>query len=300
MEGMVVNVQKGLYTVRPLDGSDAVGCTLRGKLLNQSRTAKSLVVVGDQVDFEPVVGGRGVITTIKTRRTRLVRRGAGKKGRHLEQVIAANIDIAVLVFAVKDPPYKTSLIERYIYAARSGNIEPVICLNKVDLIVSEVIENDVELFRSSGNKVLITSTVRGDGIEELREVLREKVSVFAGSSGVGKSSLVNALFMQSVAKTGQVSGRHHKGRHTTSFSQVYDLPAGGKVIDIPGMREFGVFGDGSAAQEAFPDIEKIAEKCRFRDCSHKNEPECAVKAAVTSGELDERRFRSYLRLIDQF
>ncbi|KUK92276.1 MAG: Putative ribosome biogenesis GTPase RsgA, partial [Thermotogales bacterium 46_20] len=296
LEGMVVNVQKGLYTVESNSCSDLVNCTLRKKLLNQSRTAKNLVVVGDVVEFEPVLGGKGVITSIKQRKTRLVRRGAGKRGMHLEQILAANIDIAILVFAVKDPPYNISLVERYICSAESGGIEPVVCFNKIDLVNPASIEQDVSLLRKNGIRVLLTSTLAGNGLEDLRAIVQDRVVVFAGSSGVGKSSLVNSLLSSSVTKTGEVSASHHKGKNTTTSSQMYTLPFGGKVIDIPGMREFGLFSDDHAVEKAFPDIERIAEGCRFRDCSHRHEPDCAVKEAVASGEIDERRFRNYQKL----
>lgn len=299
LEGTVVNVQKGLYTVESDGCIDLVNCTLRKKLLNQSRMAKNLIVVGDMVEFEPVVGGKGVITSIKQRKTRLVRRGAGKRGVHLEQIIAANIDIAVLVFAVKDPPYNISLVERYIYSAESGGIEPVVCFNKIDLVDPAAIEQDVSLLRKNGFQVLLTSTLTGEGLERLRAVVLDRVVVFAGSSGVGKSSLVNSLFSSSVTKTGEVSTSHHKGRHTTTSSQMYSLPFGGKVIDIPGMREFGLFPDDQAVEKSFPDIERIGEGCRFRDCSHRHEPDCAVKEAVASGEIDERRFKNYLKLAER-
>ena len=295
MQGTIINVQRGLYTVRT--ERETVCCTLRGKLFKESQTTKNLVVIGDEVSFQPVQGGRGVITEIHERRSRLVRRGAGSKGRHLEQIIAANIDLAILVFSVKDPVYNKNLMERYIVAARGGNIEPVICFNKIDLIDLATVEPDIRDFEGLGFRVLTTSTVNGTGIASLREILRDKTAVFAGSSGVGKSSLINSVLEVEVAKTGEVSSAYYKGRHTTTSSSVFDLPWGGKMIDVPGMREFGLIDDGTATEEAFSDIEELSANCRFRDCKHLHEPGCAVKAAVAEGKVDERRYRNYLKLL---
>ncbi|AKI97688.1 ribosome small subunit-dependent GTPase A [Kosmotoga pacifica] len=296
MKGIVVNIQKGLYKVRPVNGAEDISCTLRGRLFKQSRTTKTLVVVGDYVEFQPVMGGRGVITTIEERRSKLIRKGAGKKGVHLEQVVAANIDQAILVFAVKDPRYNKNLIERYTISAKYGGIESVICFNKIDLIDPPEIQEDVKEYRNIGYTVLLTSVVVREGIEELKSLLKGKNSVFAGSSGVGKSSLVNAVFEEEKARTNTVSTSHYKGRHTTTSSQVYELPFGGRIIDVPGMREFGVIDDGTGIRNAFPDITELAKRCKFRDCRHINEPGCAVKEAVESGLLEERRYRNYLKL----
>ncbi|OAA29428.1 ribosome small subunit-dependent GTPase [Kosmotoga arenicorallina S304] len=296
MKGIVINVQKGLYRVRSTDTKEEMDCTLRGKLFNQSRTTKTLVVVGDYVEFLPVVGGRGVITSIEERKSKLVRKGAGKRGVHLEQIIAANIDQAILVFAVREPKYNKNLIERYIVSAKHGGIEPILCFNKIDLVNSLEILEDIEEYQHVGYKTLLTSTVTKEGIEKLKSLLKGKTSVFAGSSGVGKSSLVNAVFEEEKARTNSVSSSHYKGRHTTTSSQVYELPFGGRIIDVPGMREFGVIDNGSGIDGAFQDIIELSEKCRFRDCKHINEPGCAVKEAVESGILEERRYKNYIKL----
>jgi len=296
LRGIVINVQKGLYKVRPVNDGEDINCTLRGRLFKQSQTTKSMVVVGDYVEFQPVLGGRGVITAIEERKSKLVRKGAGKKGSHLEQVVAANVDQAILVFAVKNPKYRKNLIERYIVSAKYGGIEPVICFNKIDLINLSEVQEDIKECRKLGYTVLLTSTITGEGIKKLKSLLKDKISVFAGSSGVGKSSLVNAVFNEEKAKTNEVSTSHYKGKHTTTSSQVYELPFGGRIIDVPGMREFGVIDNGTGIRDAFPDIIELAKQCKFRNCSHINEPGCAVKEAIESGLLEERRYRNYLKL----
>ncbi len=294
--GLVTNVQKGLINVYIEEESKEIKCILRGKLFNQLQKTKSLVVVGDYVEFEKTQGNKGVIKEIKTRKTKLVRKGAGKKGKHMEQILASNIDQALLVFSVKDPSYKTNLIDRYIIAAKHGGIEPIIIFNKVDLVDKKLIEEDIKLYRKNSYKVFITSTLTGEGIEEVKKILNNKISVFTGISGVGKSSLVNSILNDNLAKTGEISSSLYKGKHTTTSSSVYFIPQGGKIIDIPGLREFGIISDKHEIEETFKDIFEISKRCKFRNCSHTKEPECAVKIAVEEGKISEKRYRNYIKL----
>jgi len=294
MKGEVVNVQKGMYHVKSEDG-DFFRCLLRGKLLKLEREEKSILAVGDEVLFERLQKDQGIITAIEERRSSLVRKGAGKKGRHLEQVVAANIDQLLVVVAVKDPPYKKSLIERYITSARSSGLDVIIVFNKADLGFSERTLEDSKVYGELGYTVKFTSVLTGKGIDELAGLLSGKSTVLAGSSGVGKSSLVNAMLNGDSAKTGEVSQSTHKGKHTTTSSSVYYLPGGGKLIDVPGMREFAV-SDTEGLDEAFNDIAELSRGCRFNDCTHTVEPGCAVLKAVEEGRLEKRRLRNYLRI----
>jgi len=299
LKGFVINTQKGLFKVKDYEDGKLVNCTLRGKLFKQLENKKSLVVVGDDVEFQPVYGGKGVITKIKPRKSKLSRKGSGKKGRHQEQIIAANIDYALLVFSVEDPPYKLNLIERYIVSAKAGNIEPIICFTKIDLTNGSEYEKDVAYLEDQDYKVFKTSSITRDGIEPLKEVLCNKKTVLAGSSGVGKSTLVNLLLEDEKAKTNNVSKSHYKGKHTTTSSTVYELPSGGLLIDVPGMREFGIIDDSSGIERTFSDIIEISQNCKFNNCSHTHEPGCAVKEAVDNGELDERRYLNFLKLMQE-
>lgn len=294
--GLVTNVQKGLINVYNENEKVETKCLLRGRLFNQLQKTKTLVVVGDYVDYEKTQGGRGVIKEIKERKTKLVRKGAGPKGRHLEQILASNIDYAILVFAVKDPTYKLNLIDRYIISAKHGGIEPVIVFNKIDLIDPNEIEEDVELYRKNDYKVFLTSTLKDKGIDVIKKLLKGKTSVFTGISGVGKSSLVNSIMNEDIAKIGNISSSLYKGRHTTTSSSVYFLPDGGKIIDIPGLREFGIISSKSELEESFRDIHEIAKGCRFRNCSHISEPDCAVKKAVEEGIISKKRYRNFIKL----
>lgn len=292
--GLVMNTQKGFFNVKTEIG--LLRCRLRGKLFNQHTREKSLVVVGDNVLVQHLHDDQGIILEICERKSKLARRGAGSKGRHLEQLIAANIDQAILVFAVKEPQYKRNLIDRYIAAAKSGGIEPLICFNKIDLIDLSEIQADIDDFQRLEYPVICTSTLTGQGIEELKEVLKGKLSVFSGSSGVGKSSLVNALFQNEQAKTNSVGGGTGKGKHTTTSAQIYELFETGMIVDTPGMREFGLFNANAGVEQYFTDITEIATRCKFSDCTHTHEPGCAVKEALEQGLIDPQRYESYLSL----
>lgn len=299
MKGFVINKQKGIFKVKDSTNGNIVNCTLRGKLFKLLENKKSLVVVGDEVEYQQVYGGKGVITDIMPRKSKLSRKGAGKKGRHQEQIIAANIDYALLVFSVEDPPYKLNLIERYVVSAEAGNIEPIICFTKIDLKENDDYEKDVAYLQNRGYKVFKTSSITKEGIDVLKKKLGNRKTVLAGSSGVGKSTLVNLLLEEEIAKTNNVSNSHYKGKHTTTSSTVYELPFGGILIDVPGMREFGIINDSAGIERTFADIVEIAQNCKFSDCSHTHEPGCAVKAAVDSGEIDERRYLNFLKLMQE-
>lgn len=190
-KGIVFNVQKGLYNV--YSEGEITACKLRGKLYLKTEKQTNLIVVGDEVEFEKTFNKQGIIVNILERKSKLSRKGAGKNKKHLEQLIASNIDSAILVNSVKNPSYKKNLIDRYIIACKKGNIEPVLCFNKCDLIDSQDIQNDIEFYEKTGIKVFLTSTLNNIGIDLLSDYIKDKISVFTGSSGVGKSSLVNAL-----------------------------------------------------------------------------------------------------------
>jgi ribosome biogenesis GTPase len=211
---------------------------------------------------------------------------------NLQKIIAANIDILVIVAAITDPPFRPALIDRYLVAATRGGIRPIVCLTKIDLCGDT---SAAEVYREAGVPLVRCSVKDGTGVEELRGLLAGSLAVFAGHSGVGKSSLLNAVAQEERARTGAVSDGSGKGRHTTTSSKLYELPNGARIIDTPGIREFGL---GAVTPEelrgAFPEI--AACGCKYRDCRHNAEPGCGVLAALESGEISRTRYASYLRI----
>jgi ribosome biogenesis GTPase len=230
------------------------------------------------------------VAAIAPRRTRLVR--ADPANPHRERLIAANIDLLVIVAAIQDPPFRPGLIDRYLVAAARGGVQPILCLNKVDLSTDLPI---VDPWREMGVPIAFCSTLTGAGIDDLRGLLAGTLVVLAGHSGVGKSSLLNALSVDAHARTGSVNDATGRGRQTTTSSRLYPLRNGARIIDTPGIREFGL--THMTLQElrtAFADFDSY--HCRFRDCTHRTEPECGVRRALDSGEIAKTRYASYLRI----
>jgi ribosome biogenesis GTPase / thiamine phosphate phosphatase len=272
-----------------------VPCVLRGRLKREQQRVTSLVVVGDQVAVTLGPDGSGVVEAVAPRRTELSRPGF----HGYVHVMAANVDQLVIVQAAQQPRFKLHLAERFQVIARRGRMDAVVVVNKCDLEHEATIRSWVAPLAQAGVGVLLTSTADGRGIAELRDLLRGRVSVLAGQSGVGKSSLVNAIYGEALARTSWVSESSTKGRHTTTSSRLYALPDGGYLVDTPGIRALEMFDDDAeedAASALFPEITRAAEGCKFRNCSHSHEPHCAVKAAVARGEIRKDRYEHYLRL----
>ncbi len=249
------------------------------------------VVVGDQVLFSP---DRRRIENVLPRRTTLSR--ADPHNPRLERVIAANVEVVVNVVSLKSPPLRPGLIDRYLIAIGKSGAEPLICVNKIDLLAGSEDLDPLRPYQDIGIQVILCSAATGVGLESLSEALAGKSCVFAGHSGVGKSSLLNALDPQLEITTGSVSGANEKGRHTTTSSALYHLPNGAIVIDTPGIREFGLW-------DVTPDDlrryykEFDAYQCAFSDCTHTHEPDCSVKQALASGAISSARYESYARIL---
>ena len=239
---------------------------------------------------------RSAIIEILPRRNQLVRRAAGP--RPMEQTIVSNIDLMVAVFAAAEPDPNWNLLDRYLAEAEFTDMPPLLCITKIDLVDPATLEPDLAVYRQIGYRIVLTSAVSGEGLEEARELLRGKNSVLIGKSGVGKSALLNALEIGLGLRVGAVSRSTGKGRHTTTHLERFELAVGGSVVDTPGMREFGL-GDAGDVDAAwlFPEMRKYLGHCRFgASCAHLHEPGCEIKAAVERGDISVRRYESYLRL----
>jgi ribosome biogenesis GTPase len=249
------------------------------------------IAVGDRVLFSPE---RRRVEEILPRRTALSR--TDPHNPRIQRVIAANIDVVVNVVSLKSPPLRPGLIDRYLIAIGKSGAEPLLCVNKIDLLASAEELEPLRPYQELGLSVICCSAATGEGLKELSEALAEKTCVFAGHSGVGKSSLLNVLDPRLQLTTGSVSLANEKGRHTTTSSALYHLPNGAIVIDTPGIREFGLW-DVSQTDLRQYYREFDAYPCAFADCTHTHEPDCGVKAAVESGRIAAARYESYVRIL---
>lgn len=271
-----------------LEGTEECLCRVHDKLVDGK---SSILAPGDLVRIEQTTQGP-VVCAVKTRVNKLSRPAIG---RNREQVIAANIDLAVIVASVSGPPFSPGLIDRYLVAAQAGGVTPIVCINKIDLAGDDM--QGAAMYRELGLTVVATSCKTGEGIDGLRAQLLGKTSVLAGHSGVGKSSIVNALDPNVTIHTREISESTNKGRHTTSASRLYRLDGGIRIIDTPGVKQLGLWGVTPAELDYyFPEIASTSPTCRFRDCTHTHEPKCAVRDAVESGAIARVRFESYLRI----
>lgn len=257
---------------------------------------KSALAVGDRVQ---VVEDAGVwrLRAVLPRRSVLARPDPHK--RHVQRLIAANIDVVVHVVSLKSPPLRPRLIDRYLIAIQRGGAQPVVCVNKIDLLDDE--QRHAELaklapYRDLGVPVIACSTKTGEGLAELRTHVEGKMAALVGHSGVGKSSILNGLDLSLQIATNTLH-RRGTGRHTTSASTLYDFGEGTYLIDTPGIREFGLWDlDRDSLRDYFPELDEPAESCRFTDCTHVHEPDCEVKDAVERGEVSRARYETYVRL----
>ena len=277
----------------------------------RSGQADATLTVGDQVRFIETSPGNGNIVDTLPRRNQLSRRSAvPMPGAHAsEQVIVANVDQIIPVFAAAHPDPKWGLLDRYLVSAESAEIPALICITKIDLVddhpgnrsQTSAISQVVEDYRRIGYTVIVVSAVSGEGIEELASALQGKTSVLLGKSGVGKTSLLNRLQPGLGMRVKQVSQVTGKGKHTTTRVEMFPLDWGGALVDTPGIREFGLWGvDGRDLAWFFPEMRPWIGKCRFGlDCRHDEEPGCVIRQAVVGGEISPYRYRSYIRLSEE-
>jgi ribosome biogenesis GTPase len=292
VEALVVHYRRNHFELRLADGSMLLGSSR--STTRTPHTDSTLITVGDRVRVDCATG---IIEEVLERRTRISR--ASKIHREVEQVLVANVDQLVVVSSVQDPYLKPGLIDRYLITAERHGIAAVLCLNKIDLADPEDWEEVAEAYRGAGYPVLVCSAATGEGLDTLREVLRDRVSVLSGQSGVGKSSLLNALDPALGLTVGDVVRQTRKGRHTTTHSRLIPFCFGGFVADTPGIKEFTLWRmEEAEVGTLYPDIRVWAPKCRFSNCTHTHEPDCAVEAAVERGEISPLRYRTYLQVME--
>lgn len=298
-EGMVVDSE-----------GDRFLCSLKGAMKQQNKQIKNLVAVGDIVLFEPSEDAQGVIAQIEERSSILSR--ADNLSRKKEQLIAVNIDQVLITTSVVLPPIKPFLIDRYIIAAHKGNMEPIILVNKIDLfddppqlIDQKALEEEKAIYEAFlktytdlGITIFPISAKTGEGIEALKREMQGKTSVFSGQSGVGKSSLINAVIGTNL-NVGPIVESTSKGSHTTSTAHLIPIEGGGFCIDTPGIKSFGVWDlEKNEIQSYFSEIMNYAQGCKYQDCNHLEEPDCAVKRALEEGLISPLRYSSYCALME--
>jgi len=309
IDGLIIKAQSGFFTVRT-DLGDTV-CRVRGRLKKQ-RLDTDLVALGDSVSISLSGDGTGMIESVAERKRTLARLSPSAKGRgsrrwdrdgylsEREQVLVAYIDQALFVLACAQPRPRLRMLDRLLVGAEVQQIPAVVCANKTDLVSEETARELFEIYERIGYQVLYTSVDEGRGIDALRALLQGKISALAGPSGVGKTSLLNAVQPGLGLRVREVSRATAKGRHTTVVPQLIPMDLGGWVADTPGLREWALFDlDPEELDAYFPDIAPLVADCQFSDCTHKVEPGCAVRAAVREGLVSQHRYESYVKLHEE-
>ena len=302
-EGIVIRAHSGNYEVQV--GDLLYHCSLRRHIIEAEKRRLDetkempfvdLVAAGDRVSVSPSksASDNGYIEEILPRKTQFGRvRMDGWR-----QVIVANLDLLLIIFAARQPALKLRMLDRFLVTAEASGLLPIICINKMDLVKLEDLRARIALYEEIGYKILYTSVVTGAGVSEMREVMKDQISAIVGSSGVGKSSLLNELQPGLKLRVGNVDERMHKGQHTTTEVTLLPLNFGGFVADTPGVRTLGLLeiDDEQGMDIHFPEMRPYIPECKFAACTHQHEPGCAVKSAVECGEITKLRYDSYLRI----
>lgn len=300
MNGIVTKSTGSWYSVRTNE-NDVYQCRIPGKFRIKGIKSTNPIAVGDEVVFELEPNkDTGVVKDIKERRNFIVRKSVNlSKQTH---IIASNIDIAFLVVTINNPETTTSFIDRFLATAEAYSIKAVLLFNKIDTHDEETEElRQIYKFIYSdiGYECIEISAKKGINIDAVKEMMKDKVSLFSGHSGVGKSTLINTIEPSLNLKTKKISEQHQQGQHTTTFAEMFSLSFGGYIIDTPGIRGFGVVDfNKNEVTDYFPEFFKLKSECKFNNCLHVNEPKCAVKAALENGEISETRYESYLQLLE--
>jgi ribosome biogenesis GTPase len=275
---------------------------IKGVLKISGLTSTNPIAVGDVVrmELENELESTATITDIEDRKNYIARVSPHNKNQH--HIVASNLDQSFLFATIKDPKTSQGFIDRFLVSSEAFHVPAIIVFNKADVYKTKELARFNELkdiYEGVGYKVILASVVNGEGIEEVKEMLANKTTLLSGHSGVGKSSLINAIFPQLSLKTKEVSEWSGKGMHTTTFAEMFDLPLGGKVIDTPGVREFGLVDiEKKELSHYFPEMRVRLNDCQFNNCMHINEPGCAIKTALNDGQIAVDRYVSYMTILD--
>lgn len=302
MKGTVYKSTGSWYTVKSEQGL-FYECRIKGKFRIDDIKSTNPVAVGDHVYFEVETKGDetvGIINRIDERRNYIIRKSV--KLSKQTHIIAANIDVAFLLVTIKNPTTFTTFIDRFLVTAEAYDIKAVLLFNKIDTYEEKElleVKSLVSLYRDVGYECIGISAKTGKNIEKVKTLMKDKVSMFSGHSGVGKSTLINILEPGLGLKTAELSSQHQQGQHTTTFAEMFDLSFGARIIDTPGIRGFGLVEmDNEELGDYFPELFKLKEHCKFNNCLHLEEPKCAVKEALANGEIAWSRYKSYLQIME--
>ncbi|MDY3847071.1 MAG: ribosome small subunit-dependent GTPase A [Prevotella sp.] len=300
MTGLVIKNTGSWYTVRLDDGGQLIDCKIKGNFRLKGIRSTNPVAVGDRVDIVPNQEGTAFITSIHDRRNYIIRKSSNlSKQSH---IIAANVDQAILVVTVNYPETSTTFIDRFLASAEAYRIPVILVFNKTDRLTPEERHYQqmmTELYETVGYECVQVSAITGEGIEALEAMLRDKTTVLSGNSGVGKSTLINRLLPEANLRTAEISDAHNAGMHTTTFSEMLQLPEGGYLIDTPGIKGFGTFDiEPEELTSYFKEIFRFSKDCRFSNCTHTHEPGCAVIKALEEHYIAASRYQSYLSMME--
>lgn len=301
MKGLIIKSTGSWYQVMEDETGKVFEARIRGKFKLIKTRLTNPLAVGDKVEFQLEIDEVAWITKIEPRRNYLIRKSVNLSRE--SHIIASNVDIACFIFTLKQPETSFGFLDRFLACCEAYNILPLILFSKIDLLSEpeiEFVEQIKKMYQKIGYEALLISSVSTLNLEILREKIKDKTSVFFGHSGSGKSTLVNALQPGLDIKTGIISEIHQKGKHTTTFAQMHFWKFGGSVIDTPGVREFAMIDvEKEDIQHYFPEIFKLGRFCKFHNCLHVNEPKCAVLKGLEEGEIEESRYITYLKLMEE-